>query len=145
MKRITLITLILFETHFVICQELPETLSIAFSQTTTTIGTSTTSGDVKGECLVFKKQGGRIIGYKCNSTSEKMIIYQISGIEKEKKSDEVYTITYFGYQYFSGDPVYSFLTYGYDFNKRKWVVLIENVYDSEAVGTFRCLSKYFNL
>ncbi len=126
-------------------QQLPNLFAMSYSQATTTMGTTTTTDDVKKECLLFKREGSKVTAYKCSSSVEKSIIYQISGIEKEKNSEGIYSITYFGYDYIFGDPVSSFLTFGYSSKTSKWTILIEDVFDDPKVGTFRVLTKYFNI
>lgn len=144
MKKLFFFILLLLSTYG-FSQTLPEIVITVSSQTTTTIGTQTTDGKIIDKCLLFKKQGNQITGFACNSSDDRKIVYQTSGVQEEKKTDDFYSITYFGYEYIFGDPVYSFLTYTYKFNIKKWAIFIENVYDNNTVGTFRCFTKYSNL
>ena len=144
MKKLFFFILLLLSTYG-FSQALPEIVITVSSQTTITMGTSSSDEKLKDNCLLFKKLGNQITGYACNSSDDRKIIYQTSGIQEEKKTGDFYSITYFGYEYMFGDPVYSFLTYTYRYNSKKWAIFIENVYDNNAVGTFRCFTKYFNL
>ena len=125
-------------------QTLPDQITFHYLQSKTTIGTNHTDNPRTPTCIRFTKNNNDILGISCVDES-KIVVFSISGVQSEKRDQETYTITFFGYQYYAVGPVYSFLTYGYNFRTSRWNIMLENVADNSSDGTIRIFVNYFNM
>lgn len=145
MKKSFLLAFIFFlAVTSLVAQAIPNEITFHYTQTKATVGTQHTDYPPNKGCITFKKNGNDIKGVVC-SDGESVITYSISGVQSEKHDRDVYAVTYFGYQYFASTPVYSFLTYGYNYHTSRWNVMIEWVTDNPTDGIARTLINYFNM